>query len=101
MSKETVIVKLREPHEFDKKECSELTMRKPLVGDQVKASRMGETDGEQEAFLFAHLCKVKYEDFAKMPFNNYKAFQDAYKSFFRADGENLKTSDTASSSSQE
>lgn len=97
----TVIVKLKKPHAFDGKECTELTMRQPLIGDEVKAAKFSQVKEERETYLMAKLCGVKHEDFQKMPLSNYEGFTDAYNSFFREDDESTQTSDTASSSSQE
>jgi len=106
MSEETVIVKLKKPHVFvigkkEVKELTELTMRKPLIIDQIMACKKSDCAEEQESMLMAALCGVKHDDFAKMPLSNYKAFTTAFKSFFQEDDDSTKTSDTALSNSQE
>lgn len=81
---ETKTVKLRHPVEVDGTTHSELTMRRPLVGDLRAAQRSagaGATPADVEIATFTNLCEVPPALWDKMDLGDYYQVQDAYQGF--------------------
>ena len=62
-------------------ETKTLTMREPLVMDQIAASEMSGSSAKQEVALFANLCEVPVEALHQVPLKDYVKLQEAYSAF--------------------
>ena len=81
---ESKTIKLRYPVEVEGAKHSELTMRRPLVGDLRAAQRSagaGATGEDTEIALFTNLCEVPPALWDKMDLGDYLEVQEAYAGF--------------------
>lgn len=77
----TTTITLKEPGVFEGRPVDTLTMRPPLVEDQLAAEATGGTDAQKEVFLIARLCTVPTELIQKLPLREYKHLQKAFVDF--------------------
>lgn len=77
----TVSIALKRPIMIDGVKRTELTMREPLVSDQLAASEVKGSSAQQEIALFANLCQVSIDDIKAMTLKNYQQIQEAYQGF--------------------
>ncbi|MCY4121430.1 MAG: phage tail assembly protein [Acidobacteria bacterium] len=102
---ESKTVKLRYPVEVDGTKYSELSMRRPLVGDLRAAQRSaggGATADDTEIALFTNLCEVPPALWDKMDLGDYLQVQEAYGGFLSraSTGAQPETSSRTSSTSR-
>ena len=71
-------IKLSTPINVDGVLTDSLTMREPLVEDNLAAIAGNKSPAVFEVDLFATLCGVSPQDFRKMTGKDYKRVQDAY-----------------------
>jgi tail assembly chaperone E/41/14-like protein len=69
------------PIQVNGKELTEVEVRRPSVGDQIAASHNGNSQAEQEVYLFASLAKMSPSDMHQMDLKDYTKIQALYKSF--------------------
>lgn len=76
----TINVPLSRPIDIDGAKVKALTMREPIVDDQLAVQGAG-GPVEQEMALIANLCMVKATDLRKMPLRDYYRLKVAYLGF--------------------
>ena len=93
-----VTITLDFPVQLADRELSEVSMRRPTVGDEVKfapTSNNIRTQAEEEARYFAHLCGITVEEMKQLDMGDYDKLQKQYLVFrgraapeegFEADG---------------
>lgn len=86
MSKEndigSVKIPLSKPIDVDGTKLAELTMREPLVNDQLIAQETaGESMALTEVILFANLCEVPVDAVRFMRAKDFSKLQAAYRGF--------------------
>lgn len=74
-------IKLSRPIQISGANVTTLTMREPLVQDQLTIGEIAGSDARKELALFANLCGVAPGDLERLPMRDYGKLQDAYKSF--------------------
>lgn len=77
---ETVKITLNKPIMVDGQERSELTMREPMVSDQILA-QSSDSPAQNEVQLFANLCDIPVESLTSMHLANYQRLQQAFADF--------------------
>ncbi len=79
----TITITLSKPFEVNGEQHAAVTMREPLVKDQLAvSSRNGIKNGANfELALFAQLCDFAPEDFQNMTMKNYGRLQKGYGFF--------------------
>jgi hypothetical protein len=75
-----VEIQLSRPLDIDGAKVSTLTMREPLVDDQLSVQGTG-TDAEQELALMANLCMLKPTDLRRLPIRDYMRLKAAFVGF--------------------
>lgn len=75
----TITITFARPHEVNGEQVAAVTMREPLVEDQLAVQGAG--GAMFELRLFAQLCDFAPDDFKKMTMKNYTRLQAGY-SFF-------------------
>lgn len=77
-----VVIELRKPVTDAGVPLTQLSMREPTVGDQLKVFKMGgKTPMEQEVILFANLCEISPAAIEMLTPRDYKRLSDAYLGF--------------------
>lgn len=84
MKTPTVTINLSRPVVMGAATVSALTMREPLVSDQLAHSKMSGNEAEKEIGLFANLCDVAPPDIHSLPMTDYVKLQKAYADFLSA-----------------
>ncbi|AWM87378.1 phage tail assembly protein [Microvirga sp. 17 mud 1-3] len=74
-------VTLSRPLEIDGAKVNVLTMREPLVMDQLAAQKAGADSSSQEISLMANLCGIVPDDLHKLPLRDYARLQVAFGFF--------------------
>lgn len=74
-------ITLKWPVTFEGREVTELTMRPPKVGEQLKIIAEKGTDEEKEVRFFAALCNVPVELIQELILGDYKRLQGAFATF--------------------
>lgn len=73
--------KLTFPIKIDGAEVTELKMRRPTLGDQLRADKQCDNDVDTEITLIANLCEVTPSDLEKLDLKDYQTLQENFKSF--------------------
>jgi len=77
----TITITLSKPHDVNGEQVAAVTMREPLVEDQLTIQARSGSGATFELALFAQLCDFAPDDFKKMTMKNYTRLQAGY-SFF-------------------
>lgn len=62
-------------------QVNELTMRRPKVGDRLRADETEGSEARKEVFLFASLCEIAPSEIEDMDMADYTAMQKVFTSF--------------------
>jgi len=82
-NKKAVKIKLKHPFELDGRMITELTLRLPMLADELAAAKLPGTDAEREAALLARLCDLNPEDYVShVSAPDHRALAEAYNDFF-------------------
>ena len=74
-------ITLKKAIEVDGVAVTELTMREPLVSDQLAVENSGATIAQQEVAIIANLCDVAPVAIKSLTMRDYKKVQAAYMGF--------------------
>lgn len=77
----TVTITFAKPHTVNGEQVAAVTMREPLVEDQLAVQGRTSNGAQFELSLFAQLCDFAPDDFKSMTMRNYIRLQKGY-SFF-------------------
>lgn len=77
----TAQVTLSRPLDIDGAKVNVLTMREPIVSDQLAAQAISGESSKQEISLMANLCSVTPDDIQKLPLRDYARMQVAFGFF--------------------
>lgn len=78
---ETVTVTLSRPIKVGDETRPSLTMREPLIEDQLAVSKEGQSRGDLEVALIARLVDVPIDALKKHPLRDYQRLQKALEGF--------------------
>lgn len=78
---QTSSITLQYPVNFDGKEVKELSVRRPLVRDQLIATKSSESAEDKDIKLFSLLAGVDVELIHQLDLEDYFALQDVVMSF--------------------
>lgn len=90
----TTTVKLSFPIEDGGAKISEITMRRPVVSDEIrKAERQkdGQTEQKVQVLMFADMCSVEEAIISKFDLIDFRKLQQAYNAFFPEDFDGEKS----------
>ena len=73
-------IKLSYPVASAGAEVTEISMRRPKVGDMLVGKK--QSDEEKEVAIFANLCQITPEAIREMDLGDYKKLQEAFQGFF-------------------
>lgn len=74
-------ITLKRAIEIDGVAVTELTMREPLVSDQLAVESAASTVAQQEIAIIANLCEVAPVAIKSLTMRDYKKVQTAYMDF--------------------
>jgi hypothetical protein len=74
-------IKLIEPIKIDGASISELTLRRPKVGDRLAVERIGNSDAEKEVALIANLADIPKDAVEELDLADYAKIQEALQGF--------------------
>jgi len=77
----TITITFAKPHEVNGEQVAAVTMREPLVQDQLAVSNRTGSGASFELALFAQLCDFAPDDFNLMTMRNYTRLQAGYGFF--------------------
>lgn len=77
----SVTIQLSRPVKVNGVEVTELTMREPLVLDQLAAAELGGSAAMQEINMAANLCDVTPDVLKSMPLKDYSKINKALVGF--------------------
>lgn len=78
---DTVTIPLKHPVTHNGATYQELTMRRPLIGDQVDAFEPGMNQGQVELALAANLCGIPYDVARLIDLRDYREVQAKMANF--------------------
>jgi len=83
----TTTVKLSFPIEDGGAKITEITMRRPVVNDEIRKAQRAKTLTEQEVQvqMFADMCSVDASIVSKFDLIDFRKLQQAYNAFFPED----------------
>lgn len=81
MNNTATSITLRYPVQLADKTLTEVTLRRPTMGDILDFPIAGERDFAGEMALLAVLCNVKVEELRRLDMEDYSAIQVAFASF--------------------
>ena len=62
-------------------ETKEISIRRPTVGDQLLADKLGGSDAEKEIAFMANLAGCAPDDLHKLDLKDYQKLQEIFRSF--------------------
>lgn len=74
-------IKLSRAYSINGAETDTLTMREPIVEDQLTIAALKVSDPDKELALFANLCGCSPSDLRKLAIRDYGRVQKAYRDF--------------------
>lgn len=77
----TITITFARPHEVNGEQVAAVTMREPLVEDQLTVQSRTGNGAQFELSLFAQLCDFAPDDFKSMTMRNYIRLQKGYGFF--------------------
>ena len=79
--KDCVSIALNYPVQFEGRNVSSLSLRRPIVRDFLIATKTGQDEISREINLFANLCNVSPEMIEQMDMSDYAKLQKTYADF--------------------
>lgn len=81
----TATIILSFPIEHGGAKISEITLRRPVVGDEIRKSERlqeGQTDERVQALMFADMCSIEDSIISRLDLIDFRKLQQAYNDFF-------------------